>query len=389
MLRARPEPAPTVQGFEPIEDRLVPERTAGGELREPDCGADTVLVANGSPDGEADRLLVTEREAHVLPLLERQRGRPDPLEAGEGRLEASAVVARHVGQHGRRDNRGDNEWAWRGLRSFEHEIREEEPDLVTAERAVAASGRGHTNRKTVRVGVVGEHQIRLEPRRERQGERERGGLLGVRRARRREASVRRCLLGHDGDAREPRASERAGGELASDAVKRRVDDGERAVGGVVRPFALHARQIPLRELFRYGFRPRGPRRRRLRADVELVDPSLDLRIDGRDDLDGVRAVQLVAVVLGGVVARGHDNGRRRAELARGERDEGRRTRLGEVADGDAGLREDADRRVGEGAARRPRVAPDDDERSLLAAAGRQQVIGDGTRGALDDALVHA
>ena len=194
-------------------------------------------------------------------------------------------------------------------------------------------------------------------RRQRHREVHRAGLLRVGEGHRREVRVGVLLLAHHARRVEARGLEDLHDGGAADPVERAC---RRSTGRAARP-----RPAPPR---RRGSGPRCPRpgsarvvpRGRSATDAHGGDPGGDLRVRGRDDLAAVAEVDLVAVVLGRVVAGRDHHARRAAELADGVGEHRRRQRPGEQPDRDPGAGHHLGGVPGEVVAAVPGVLPDDD-----------------------------
>ena len=190
---------------------------------------------------------------------------------------------------------------------------EQPAHLVAAQHAVgrpavrAAVARGHGHRAAVGVRVVGDHDVGVALDALLEREVHRAGLLGVREGDGREVGVGPELRRHHARRREPRAREGAQHDVAADAVHRGV--GDRHVArrvGRARARRRRARYaVSTSSSRRVQPSPRGTSRTAPTASMH----ALISRVGGRHDLRAVAEVDLVAVVLRRVVARGdHDAG---------------------------------------------------------------------------------
>ena len=99
--------------------------------------------------------------------------------------------------------------------------------------------------------------------------------------------------------------------------------------------------------------------RHIRGGADPIDRGGDLGVLGRDDLGGIRPIDLVPVVGGWVVGGSDHHGRRCPDQLGGERDQRCRCDLGEKDDFDPGARQDSGGVLGEprleGRASKPRT----------------------------------
>ncbi len=186
------------------------------------------------------------------------------------------------------------------------------------------------------------------------------------------------------------AVERVDDEPAADAVQRGVDDREAPVDVERGACLLDGLEVA----------PAGEGPELLDVAVgcglewdlgggsDVGDGGGDALVIGRDDLGAVGCVDLVAVVLGRVVARGDDHRRRRAQLLAGEGHERRRCRVREPRDREPGRAEHADGVAREAFRVGARIEPDDDGSVGSVGHRRQDVVGEATRGADHDRPVH-
>ena len=129
------------------------------------------------------------------------------------------------------------------------------------------------------------------------------GLLGVRERGGREVGIGVSLLIHDRRCRKPGRGKGGQQDVAAHAVNGGVDGTQ--VPRRVAPDGSDRRgHIPVDQLVAGDRDQRIVRRCQvgLLYEADLVDPSRDLRIDGRDDLRSVTPVDLEPVVGSGVVA---------------------------------------------------------------------------------------
>jgi hypothetical protein len=196
----------------------------------------------------------------------------------------------------------------------------------------------------VGVGIVGEHDVGVEALSIGQGKIEGARLLRVRERDRREVGVGLGLRGHHMHVGESGPRQRVNRDVAADAVHRRVDDPQ-----VARTEAHHRdRSVEVRRdhlLVRnhVGVGERDPVER-----THPVDGGRDLGVDRRRDLRSVAQVDLVAVVLGRVVAGGHHDAGVGAEVQHRERQNGGRRSAGEKHGVESRSGEDGGGIVGEG-----------------------------------------
>ena len=201
-----------------------------------------------------------------------------------------------------------------GDTAAEEVVGEEHADLVPAQHPPAV-GVGHRHRAPVRVGVVGDDEVGalLGGQRHRQVHRAR--LLGVGEGDRREVGVGLLLLLHDVRGVEAGGLQHLRDGRGADAVQGRVDDGQlaRPVLGQLGDGVEVAVDDVLAD------RPHRVAARDLRQRPDGRDPRGDLAVGRWHDLAAVAEVDLVAVVLRRVVARGDHHPGSAAELADRER----------------------------------------------------------------------
>ncbi|MEI2650780.1 MAG: hypothetical protein V9G12_01135 [Microthrixaceae bacterium] len=202
---------------------------------------------------------------------------------------------------------------------------EQSAQLVAGEHAPAALGRGDAHGQTVGVGIVGECHMGVDRHGEGQELVGGAGLLGIGKRDAREVGVGISLGGHGGQAREPGGGERPLQQFRTHPVHRRGSDAKvraRRVGTADE--AHHHGDVVVDQIA-----GRGRRRERGADGVEPVgdgggDVVGDPTIGGRDDLGAVAPVDLDAVVLGRVVAGGHDDAGGGVEVADAPGDQRRR-----------------------------------------------------------------
>ena len=166
---------------------------------------------------------------------------------------------------------------------------------------------------------------------------ERPGLLGIRTVDGGEVGIGLRLCGHDVRGRESGPLERGQGQRRADAVQRRVDDPDVArLGGGQRGQDRH--EVGLGQLLPDRLAAVAERHVAERADRR--DLRRDLRVGRRRDLRPVAEVDLVAVVLRGIVARGHHHARRAAELQHAEGEQRRRDQRRQAVGRQPGAGED-------------------------------------------------
>ncbi len=195
---------------------------------------------------------------------------------------------------------------------------------------------------------------------------------------------------------EPGLRQSSADERVAHAVKRRVDDAERPVAAagvhLEPPHGCEIRLGHLRGNARHEPSSLQIVERRAR-DVarrgSARDTRGDARIHGRHDLRAVLPVHLVAVVLGRVVAGGHDHPAGRARLLDRERDERRRGRFFAEHHAKARGREDRGGVVRELPAHAAGIATDDDATLGRTRHRRQQLFRQRPGCPRDDRAVHA
>ena len=192
-------------------------------------------------------------------------------------------------------------------------------------------------------------------RRQRHREVHRAGLLRVGEGHGREVRVGVLLLAHHARRVEARGLEDLHDGGAADPVEGRVDD--RQVARPVLGQLRHVVEVAVHDVLAQG--PRGRAARQVGHRPHGGDPGGDLRVRGRDDLAAVAEVDLVAVVLGRVVAGRDHHAGRAAELADGVGEHRRRQRPGEQPDRDPGAGHHLGGVPGEVVAAVPGVLPDD------------------------------
>ena len=224
------------------------------------------------------------------------------------------------------------------------------------------------DREPVGVGVVGEQHVGVVRGRLGQREVERAGLLGVGPGDGGEVGVGLGLGGDDVRGREAGAVERREAEPQADAVQRRVGDPHVAgVGGGQR--GEDGGQVVLGDVGRLAAVAERQRGRRAGAR----DRGRDLLVGGRGDLGAVAEVDLVAVVLRRVVARGDHHARRAAEPAHGEGEQRRRRVRRQPVGAQAGAGEHGGGLGGEALRAVARVVADHDAGVAGALDGVEQV----------------
>ena len=348
-----------------------------GELGDEQRGGDAILVAHEvGGDAVAEGLLV----AVVQPL-----DAGDPLEAGERLLVRHPGQTAHRGEQARADD-GVGHPASFGDAAHDQVRGEQDAELVAAQQPPAAVDRGVGNGHgaAVGIGVVGDDEVWRGRAGSRQGGVERAVLLGVGEGDGGEVGVRRGLLGDLGRRGEAGPLEGPLNRRVADPVERGVQHGEVA-RGVEADDSRDGVEVGL-EHFVAEDLPAGLGARHRRDARDLVDLRRDLRIARRHDLAAVAEVDLVAVVLRRVVARGDHDARVGAEVPDGEGEHRRRQRLRQQHRAPAGGGDDRRRVDGEGVGVVPRVATDDDEGS---GARLLQVGHEARGGADDDGPVHA
>ena len=253
----------------------------------------------------------------------------------------------------------------------------------------AGGARGDGRGEPVGVGVVGEDERRALGARAREGAVHGALLFGVGKGDRGERGVGCALLGDARDPREAGGREHTPDERVAHAVHGGVNDGEiaRAVARV-HGEAQDRGDVGVLDRIGGDLHRVGRSARYVDGAGRAADGGRDARVDRRDDLRAVLPVNLVAVVLGRVVARGHHYAGGGAQLLHGEADEGCRHRLPEEQHLQACLGEDQGGVLGELAAQPPGVASDDHHaRSRVGDTG-EDLLREAPGGARDDGAVH-
>ena len=274
----------------------------GGELAEQQQRRDAVLVAHVlGGDAVAERLLVAEGQA-LDPA--------DPLEAGE-RLGVAAArpPRRSAEQRARRRSR------WRRCRCLPWRAGGAASSAPTSSprsiRQPCASGDG--GGAPVGVGVVGDDQVGVAARAASAIARSIApGSSGLGKATVGKSGSGSACCGHDVRRGEAGGSSTWTHGRAADAVQRRVDEVEVARAVVGEPgdrVEVAVDDLLAEDLVRP--RPRGTSA----SGADRGDPGRDLGVGRRHDLAAVAEVDLVAVVLGRVVAGGDHHAGDAAELA--------------------------------------------------------------------------
>ena len=284
-----------------------------GQLAEQQQRRDAVLVPHVlGVDAVAERLLVAERQA-VDPA--------DPLEAGQ-RLDVRLAGGRGHACRAATTRRS----RWRrcpACRACSRCVREQRADLVAAQHPPAVRA-GHGGGAPVGVGVVGDHDVGAGPLGERHREVHRARLLGVGERDGREVRVGLLLLLDDLRARRSRRSR---APAPPTRRRRRAAACRRCRGRAGRRRRGRRRcRGSGRRCPRASTVPGVAARARRRAGPTAAIRRGDLGVGRRHDLAAVAEVDLVAVVLRRVVARGHHHAGDAAELADRERQQRRRQR---------------------------------------------------------------
>ena len=293
------------------------------ELGEQQARRDAIFIADERPDRIAQRLLVAHDEPAAGLALEVDRRVADPLEASEGLAIVGARGLREIGEQLRGYDRRRDHALVPGL-DLEQVVREQRADLITGELTEAGGGGriGHRDREAIRIGVVREHEARIDPLREREDEIHRALLLGVRERDRREVRIGLALLGHGLDVREAAALQHRLGRARADPLHRRERDHELAFQARMGTQRDRGREVAVVERFVEIDDELGRARVLQRWHLELVaaaelrDLGGDAGVVRRDDLRAVAPVDLVAVVLRRVVTRGDHHARRAAPVHR-------------------------------------------------------------------------
>ena len=320
---------------------MVGDRAAAGlqfrdQREERERGGDAVLVAHGAGIDEiAERLLESEHEPGSA---------GDPLEAGERRVEVEAVGARD----GLEPGGGDEGARERSVRARVARHRrgatggppaEQQADLVAGETpaAVGGLGIGDGDRETVGVGVVRDDEFGVDLASASEARSIAPGSSGFGNATVGKApSGSICSSTRLGVANPAASSIRAMVSQPTPCIAVYTTLGcvvcASAASDVCRTYAsttdsAATLEADAREL-RHGRRLGHP-----------LDVRGDLGIGGRHDLRAVvvaAEVHLVAVVVRRVVAGGHHDAGRGAEVAHGERQHRRRQQPGEQDRADPG-----------------------------------------------------
>jgi hypothetical protein len=224
-------------------------------------------------------------------------------------------------------------------------MRKEKPKLVSAEEGKTAVLIPHRHRESIRIGIVGEHQIRVRSSSLGQGEIHRSRLLGVGKANGGEVRIGLDLLRHRHHVPEPGPREGLFDPGSSDTVKWRIGDLDLPrFGDQFRVFSQSQDLLQIRLGDSLGDRNVKPslsrqleihHRNRAQGSDRIHGPA-DALIVGRDDLRAVLPVDLVAIVGRRIVAgRDHDP-RARPERRHRERANRSGYRIGKDVHRDAG-----------------------------------------------------
>ena len=248
----------------------------GGQHCQPHRGGDAVLVPHrGGIDAVAQGLLVAEDQAR-LPA--------DPLEARQRAAEAQAVGLGDPAQQAGGDHGAGQDPVAREGSQLGGLLTQERADLIARQLTPAAGsvlvrdGGG----ATIRIGIVGDHQVRLDPPGLVQRQVERPGLLRVGEGDRREVRIRLELLSHLDDVGEPGSREHLTAGGPTHAVHRRQHDLHR--GGGRHPSRLSGPLDVLLPDLRVDRLPARLRAGHGTDRADGVDRRSDLAVIGGNDL---------------------------------------------------------------------------------------------------------
>ena len=271
-------------------------------------------------------------------------------------------------------------------------VEQQHAHFVAGDEPVAFGGL-HRRADAVAVRVRGEQQLAARFLRQTQSDGERFADLRVGVGARWKISVRFRLLRRDSDVRKTvraKAARHAGNACA---VERRVYDGGAARNALRQERRRRYRgEIPLHGVLAdigndAGSEPFGKIESvDIREGINAVDLLLNGYGDLRRDLAAVRAVDLVAVIFGGVVACRDDNAAARAKIAHRERERGCRHQPGIDVHANAVCGKNTRRSLGKEPGVDAAVISDGDGGG---GKMRLEIIGIALRGLADGENVHA
>ena len=328
-----------VQRFQRVRERFALRFIPDEHLADEKRGVHRVLVTHKAAAQIAVALLKAENVPAGFPgLFEKPDLFADVFKPGQNVSQLHAVMRGDLLRHRRRHNGFDRD------RPLRHravcpahpadKVEQQHAHLVARDEPVALRG-FYRRADTVAVRVRSEQKLAARLFRQTQTDRERLADLRVGAGARRKIPVRLRLLRWEknaGKAVRAQAARHAGNARS---VQRRVND-DRAARGILRQErrGRYRGEIPLHGILadigdHAGSETFGKIKR---ADVRKGIDAVDLRLNRcgglRRDLAAVGAVDLVAVVFGGVVACRDDNAAARAKIAHRERERGRRHQAG-------------------------------------------------------------
>ena len=309
---------PGVQGLQAVQEGLALGVVPAGHLREKEGGGDGVLVPDVVPHHVADGLLEGEDDLPLAGLLQLVLLLADELKAGEGVVAGDAVglgdLSRHVGGHQALDGGGLVGHGPRPALGSDEVVQQQDPGLVAGDLDVAPLSVLHLDGHPVGVGVGAQDEVGVHLLGQIHGQGEGLGVLGVGRLYRGEAAVDDHLLLHAVQVLDPQLTQDVGDLLIPGAVEGGVDhlEGVRHLGHgfLVVDLGQDVGQEPVvHVLAQDGDEALGHGVVVVHGlDVGEHVQGLHLVGDGGGVVGGklgpVGPVDLVAVVLGGVVAGG-------------------------------------------------------------------------------------
>ena len=314
-----------VQCLDSVQQRFTLLGIPGGCLADEQSCVDGVLVADMRAGQVAIALLKAEDIAVSAALgLQLADLLTDEFEAGQGAAQLDAVLFCN-----RRCHIGGNDGRYRHgvsrhrtlCKAGTADVVEDNTHLVTGDEPVAALTVGHGGAAAVTVRVGAQQQIGVDLVAQLQALLHSLADLGIRVRTGREVTIGLFLLGHNSHMGDAELLEQLVDTLKASAVQRGVDELERvnaravtdtlvidSLNKIVQTLVINHDYAAISQRLVIIDQPDAVKA------VDLLNRCKDFFGSFQRDLAAVRAVDLVAVILGGVMAGGHADTRAAAEI---------------------------------------------------------------------------